>query len=80
MQQSEFIAKIEEEFEDIERGSLKSETEFRKLEGWNSMMALIVIAKIDAEYNVTITAEELAKCTTLQDLYNSVDNKIAGAA
>lgn len=75
MQLTDFIQSIEKEFEDVKSGTITGETEFRKLEGWSSMMALILIAKVDSDYGVTITAEELAKCNTLKDLFDKVKSK-----
>ena len=72
-----FIQAIEEEFDDVESGSIKPATAFRQLEGWSSMLALILIARIDAEYDVTITAEELSTAITIQDLYDLVQGKAA---
>ena len=77
MELAEFIQKIEEEFEDAPPGSVTGDTEFRKLEGWSSMMALIIIAKIDSAYNVTVTAEELTACNTINDLFELVHSKAA---
>ncbi|MDZ4845042.1 MAG: acyl carrier protein [Chitinophagales bacterium] len=75
MQLTDFIQSISSEFEDVPPGTISGETEFRKLEGWSSMMALIVIAKIDSDYSVTITAEKLAKCATINDLFAIAQSK-----
>ena len=77
MEISDFIKTLEPEFEEVPPGTLSGETEFRKMEGWSSMMALILIAKIDSDYNIMITAEELAKCSTLNDLFSMVNAKVA---
>ncbi len=77
MQLADFVQSIEKEFEDVTPGTITSETEFRKLEGWSSMMALIIIAKIDSDYGVTVTAEELAGCSTISDLFDLVYAKAA---
>lgn len=77
MQLSDFIQSIEKEFEDVPPGTITGETEFRKMEGWSSMMALIIIAKIDADHAVTVTAEDLTKCNTLNDLFEMVHSKAA---
>ena len=74
---TDFIQSIEKEFEEVQSGTVAGETEFRQLEGWSSMMALIIIAKIDSEYSVTVTAEELAECSTINDLFEMVHAKAA---
>ncbi len=76
LQIEDFIQKIETEFEEIKTGTIRAGDEFRKLEGWSSMMALILIAKVDSEYNITISADELAKCFTIRDLYELIKQKV----
>ena len=77
MQLEDFIQSIEKEFEDLPSGTLTGDSEFRKMDGWSSMLALIIIAKIDSDYNVTITAEEFARCNTIHDLFQTVHAKAA---
>ena len=69
---TEFIQKLEGEFEDIPKGTLKPATKITDIEGWGSMHALIVIALLDTEYNVTIKGEELRKIQSVQELYDTV--------
>lgn len=76
MQLDTFIAHIEEEFEDLPAGIATGETAFRQLPGWSSMMALILIARIDSEYSVNLTAEELAEATTINDLFELVKTRV----
>ncbi len=67
-----FIAKLEEEFEELPRGTLTSQTIFRDLSVWDSMHALILVAFIDMEYDVTLRGEDLMSLKTVQDLYDQV--------
>ena len=57
MSLEDFTQKFAECFYQADPESIKPETEFKKLEEWGSMMALIVIAMVDAEFGKTITAE-----------------------
>jgi acyl carrier protein len=68
----EFIQKLEGEFEDIPKGTLKPGTQISDIEGWGSMHALIVIALVDTEYDVTIKGDELRKIKSVQELYDTV--------
>ncbi len=77
MQLDTFIEKLEEQFEELEKGTLKADAEFRQLEEWTSMQALVVIASFDWEYGVTITADELKGATTVMDLYKIVELKVS---
>ncbi len=76
MKIEEFIEKIEEEFEDIEPGSVKPDTVFREIFEWNSINALIYIAMVKTEYDVSINAEEIASSKTIQDLFDLISKKV----
>lgn len=73
----DFITRIEEEFDDIEPGTLKPESIFREVFEWNSINALILIAMVKTEYDVAINAEDIAKSKTVQDIYNIVETRVA---
>jgi len=66
----EFIKKLEIEFEDLEKGNLTAQTNFRDIDEWSSMHALIIIALMDVEYEVTVGGEDLSKMETVQDLFD----------
>lgn len=72
MEIKEFIEKLEVEFEEIEEGTLSPATNFREIDEWSSMHALIIIALIDVEYDVTVGGEDLVKMETIQDLFDFV--------
>ncbi len=55
--------------------SINAQTEFKKLEEWGSMMALIVIAMVDSEYNKTLTAEDIHAAQTVEALFKIVERK-----
>ena len=76
MKIEEFIEKIEEEFEDIEPGSVKPDTVFREIFEWNSINALIYIAMVKTEYDVSINAEEIASSKTIQDLFDLISKRV----
>ena len=72
---NDFISKIENEFEDVTPGSVQPETNFRNHFDWTSVNALILFSMINVEYGVTLTAEDLQKSTTIQDLFNIIESK-----
>lgn len=72
---AEFISKLETEFDELEPGSITAETNFRNIDEWSSMHALIIIALVDTEYDVTITGEDLSKIETVQELFNIVTER-----
>ena len=70
-----FIGLFAEQFEDLDETALAPETEFKQLEGWNSLVALSVIAMIDEEYDVTVKGNDITGALTIQDLYNIVSER-----
>jgi len=73
----EFISIIEEEFDDVEKGTLVPTTSFRQMEGWSSMHALILIALVDNHFDVLLTGEELRGLNTIKDLFDLLASKKA---
>jgi acyl carrier protein len=67
-----FIELFADQFDDVEAGALTPETEFKQVEGWNSLVALSVIAMIDEEYDVTVKGNDITSSVTIQDLYDIV--------
>lgn len=76
MEMNEFIEKFAEQFDEIEVETLSADTNFRNLEGWTSLVALLVITMIDEEYNITITGDDMKKQATIGDLFNLVSSRL----
>jgi acyl carrier protein len=75
MSLEEFTQKFADCFYQADPQSIKPDTEFKKVEEWGSMMALIVIAMVDAECGKTITAEDLKSARTVADLFDAINSK-----
>ncbi len=75
MQLDEFVSKLETEFDDMPKGTLKADTDYRSIKGWSSMHALIIIAFIDISFNITLNGSDLKSTKTVGDLYNLVQQK-----
>jgi len=58
---------------------INSSSEFRKLEEWSSMQALIVIAAIDENFGVTIPEQEFRKAQTVEDLFELTRSRSSDA-
>lgn len=71
----DFITRIEEEFDDIQPGTLKPASIFREVFEWNSINALILIAMVKTEYDVVINAEDIANSKTIEDIYKIIESK-----
>jgi len=72
MDLNNFILKCAEQFDETEIDELKADTEFKTLIDWSSMVALSIIAMVDAEYGITIKGEDIRKSSTIEDLFNIV--------
>lgn len=77
MEIKEFISNFAAQFDDTEESVFKSETKFRELDEWSSLMALSIIAMIDEEYDVQLKGEEMRSANTIQELFNLIASKLA---
>jgi acyl carrier protein len=68
----EFLDLIAGELDGEDRAALAPETRFRELGTWSSMQALLVMARIDEVYGVTLSADDMRQAQTLADLYDLV--------
>ncbi len=67
-----FTKQLEAELEDIAPGTLKPETSYKDLKNWNSMFALIIIAFVDMNFDVTLNGQDLKGANTVKELYDLV--------
>jgi len=76
MKIEDFIIRLEEEYEDLKPGTLKPSSVFREVFEWNSINALILIALVKTEYDVTINAEDIAGSHTVEDLFRIIESRV----
>ncbi len=67
-----FLDNFAEQFDEVPVNSIILDTKFRALEEWSSMHALLVLAMIDAEYDMVIDGDALESCITVGDIYELV--------
>ena len=75
MEINEFVKNFEHQFDEVEKGSMTAETDFRELDEWSSLTALSIIAMIDEEYDVAIKSDDIKAAKTVQDLFDIVKSK-----
>jgi acyl carrier protein len=73
---NEFTQLLEAEFEDLEKGTLTPDTNYREIPDFSSMHALILIAFVDNHFDVLLTGKELKEAQTIRDLYHIVKEKL----
>jgi acyl carrier protein len=76
MELSTFVSNFAEQFEETEDSLFTSETKFKDLEEWSSLVALMLISMIDEEYNIKTTGDDIRKVSSIQELFDIVKSKI----
>lgn len=77
MEINEFIANFADQFDDTPAESFTPETVFHDLDEYSSIIALSIIAMVDEEYGVALSGNEMKAAITIQDLFNTVEAKLA---
>ncbi len=72
----EFTNQLAGEFEDVDPSTITPDTNYREIKNWSSMYALIIIAFVDANFDVQLNADNLKNTRSLRDLYQIVSEKI----
>lgn len=72
-----FVKHFAAQFDETEPETITSNTEFRSIEEWSSMLALSIIAMVDEEYNTIITGEDIRNSKTVADIFAKVSAKVA---
>lgn len=75
MEIKEFLEKFAEQFDETPAEQFATDTKFRDLEEWSSLMALNVILMVDEEYDITLKGDDILKVQTIEELFNLVKSK-----
>ena len=60
----------------FETKKIKEKTNLRKIAKWDSLISLNLIAKLDKDYSVTISVDDLKKIKYVKDVRNLIKKKI----
>jgi len=71
----EFIKHLAEQFDEINPAEVLPVTKFKELDGWDSMVAISLIAMVDAEYGVKLTGDEIRNAQYVSELFEIVKSK-----
>ena len=71
----EFFKHFCEEIDVLDLTNVEPSTDFKKIEGWDSLNALLVIAMIEEKINIRITGDDMRNCKTVEDLYKLIQSK-----
>ena len=75
MEMKVFIEKFAELFDETDISSFGSDTVFKELDEWSSLIALSVIAMIDEEYEVEIKGEDIHNSNTIEELFTIIKER-----
>jgi acyl carrier protein len=75
MELQSFITGFADQFEDIELGSIHANTDFKKMEKWDSLATMLVIGFISSEFKINLSKSDMDACTTVQDLFDFIKLK-----
>lgn len=72
MNLDKFTIDFSDQFEDRDRELITVDTDFKELEGWDSLTIMLIIGMIKTEYEKDITATQIQECTSVKELYEFV--------
>jgi acyl carrier protein len=59
----------------LEVDSVNAQDEITSFEAWDSLTRLSIIALVDDEYSVTISAQDILNAKTVEGLYKLIQSK-----
>lgn len=75
MEINDFVKNFAAQFEDTDPSEISSNTAFRDLDEWSSLVGMSVIAMVKTQYDKTLTGKEIKACTTVEQLFNLLSSK-----
>lgn len=76
MEIQKFIENFASQFEGTEGTVFTGKTKFRDIDEWSSLMALSIIAMVDAEYKVKIKGDDIRNSQTIEDIFLIVKSRM----
>ena len=71
-----FVNCFFELLDDTDKSLITSDTVFKELEEWTSILALSLIAMVDEIYDVTLDTDDIRDANTLEYLYRAIQQKM----
>lgn len=75
MDKNQFVSSFTDQFDETDVSAISLGTKFKELDEWSSMVALMVIAMVDENYNKKITGADIRESNTVEDLFNRINAK-----
>ena len=71
-----FVENFTYQFDETDASAFKADTKFKDLDEWSSLLALSIIAMVDEEYSVAIKGDDIRNAETIEDLFNTIKQKV----
>lgn len=75
MELEKFIKNFAAQFEETDENEFSANTIFKNLEEWSSLLALMIIAMVDEEYDVKVKGDDIRNSNTIEDLFTIVKSR-----
>ena len=75
MEINNFMDKFSNQFEDADIKNIKIDSEFRKMNSWDSLTGFAIMEFIKDDYQINITVDEFKTVKTPGELFNLVLSK-----
>lgn len=68
----QFLEVIKDELIDTDPAEVTENAHFKDMEEWSSLIVMILITRLDDDFNVKLTRANIESSSTLKDLYQSI--------
>ena len=75
MELNEFVTQFANQFEETDISEFTASTEYKELDEWSSLQAMMIITMIRKKFGKTLKGPEVNGCKTIEDLYNYIQSK-----
>ena len=76
MELKDFIKGFASQFDETDESEIQSETNFRELEEWSSLIGMGVMTDIRKKYGVQLSLSDFKSASTVSELYELVKSKM----
>lgn len=76
MNKINFLKELHDELEIESIEFLTMDTNFKDLEEWDSMTAMVLIGFVNQNFNKNLNSDEIEKCETFSDIINIKEIKL----
>lgn len=77
MELNDFMKNFAYQFDDTDESEIMTDTNFRELDEWCSMIGLSVLNMIEKKYGVKLSFDEMKVANTVEELFDIVSHKTA---